>query len=616
MKIYLRKILLILLDVFIINTSIFIALFFRFNGAIPDDMLGIYMHAILITTIAKIVIYWLFGFYRSLWRYAGEKELIQIFFGTLIGASGHFIFALLTDNLLPRTVYIASWILTFIFISGSRLSYRLLRRRKNHTYCKDESLRTMIVGAGSAAAKLINDINIHPNYKVIPVLAVDDDKNKIGCMIHGIPIRGDRNDIKHLVEKYRIQKIIIALPSAHRVEIAKILEICKGTKCRLKIIPDMEDIISGKVSIKLRDVNIEDLLRRDEVLLNNNEITSYVKNKVVFVTGGGGSIGSEICRQIAKIGPAKLIVLDIYENNAYELQQELLSEYKNKLDLVVLIGSIRDEKKLDQIFSEYKPDVVFHAAAYKHVPLMEVSPKEAVKNNVFGTLNTAQIAKKHGAKKFVLISTDKAVNPTNIMGATKRMAEMIIQAMNENSETEFVSVRFGNVLGSNGSVLPLFKKQIEKGGPVLVTHPEMTRFFMTPTEAAQLVIYAGSIAKGGETFILDMGKPVKIVDLAKDLIKLSGLEVDKDIKIEYIGLRPGEKLYEELLINEQTSIETSNKKIFIDKPTNIDNDEIKKKIEKLSAALNNPECLRACLHEVVPSYTYIKDAIDEENDDK
>jgi FlaA1/EpsC-like NDP-sugar epimerase len=463
----------------------------------------------------------------------------------------------------------------------------------------------MIVGAGSAGSMIIKELKNHKSRNLVPVVVVDDDKGKHGTRINGVPVRSGRNRIKEFAKQYGIDEIIVAIPSAPRKDLAEILRLCKETGCRLKTLPDILDLDGGKVSIRdLRDVNIEDLLGREEVNLDMEEISGYLENETVLVTGGGGSIGSELCRQIARFGPKKLIIFDIYENNAYDLQNELLFTYKGNLDIEVLIGSCRDRIRLKEVFEKYRPGVVFHAAAHKHVPLMEVSPAEAVKNNVFGTLNTARRADDYGAKKFILVSTDKAVNPTNIMGASKRLAEIIVQSMNRMSKTKFAAVRFGNVLGSSGSVVPLFQKQIMQGGPVTVTHPEVTRYFMTISEAAQIVIQAGAMANGGEVFVLDMGEPVKIVDLARYLIRLSGLEPDVDIKIEFTGLRAGEKLYEELLLAEEGLEKTAHKKIFIGKQSDMSFKEVIMCIKALENSMEDDETLRECMAKLVPKYKY------------
>ena len=437
------------------------------------------------------------------------------------------------------------------------------------------------------------------------VCAIDDHPGCHGKYLRGVPIVGGREKIQESVDKYGVDEIIIAIPSASRATLKPILEICKETGCRMRILPGMYQIINGEVNVsKLREVQIEDLLGRDPIQVNVDEIIGYVSGKTVLVTGGGGSIGSELCRQIAQHNPKCLIIFDIYENGVYEVQQELKQKYPH-LNMEVLIGSVRNTAIVEEVFKLYRPDIVYHAAAHKHVPLMEVSPHEAIKNNVFGTLKVARAADEYGVRRFVLISTDKAVNPTNIMGASKRICEMIIQDMNRKSKTEYVAVRFGNVLGSNGSVVPLFKKQIEAGGPVTVTHPDIIRYFMTIPEAVSLVLQAGAYAKGGEIFVLDMGEPMKIDDLARNLIKLSGYRVDDEIKIEYTGLRPGEKMYEELLMNEEGLTETANKMIYIGKPIEIDDEKFEQQLEQLRAASQAEESdIRAEVAKIVPTYHY------------
>ncbi|MGL5641911.1 MAG: polysaccharide biosynthesis protein, partial [Paraclostridium sp.] len=452
---------------------------------------------------------------------------------------------------------------------------------------------------------VIQELKNNPQLLKKPIGILDDDVSKKGRRIHNIPILGNIKDVHDLVEKYDIDEIIIAIAKISKHEKKHIIEICKQTKCKLRTIPGVYEIIDGKVDIKkIRDVQIEDLLGREPIKVNLAEMSEYLQNKVVLVTGGGGSIGSELCRQVASFNPKQLIILDNYENNAYAIQQELIRKYGSRLNLKTVIASIREEKRMDEIFNKYRPDAVFHAAAHKHVPLMEKSPSEAIKNNIFGTRNVATLADKYKVKRFVLISTDKAVNPTNIMGATKRAAEMIIQAMNEKSETEFVAVRFGNVLGSNGSVIPLFKNQIEEGGPVTITHPDIIRYFMTIPEAVQLVIQAGAMAKGGEIFVLDMGDPVKIVDLADNLIRLSGFEPNVDIKIKFTGLRPGEKLYEELLMSEEGLTNTDHKKIFIGKPIDFDSERCKMYLEILKSIVDKEEVdlIDNVMRELVTTY--------------
>lgn len=466
----------------------------------------------------------------------------------------------------------------------------------------------MVIGAGEAANVIIKEI-VNSNFSTMVIRCIiDDDKGKWGRFIQGIKVVGGRDKIIECADIYDIDEIIVAMPSISRKQMSEILDICKETNCKLRSLPGMYQLVNGEVSVsKLRDVEVEDLLGRDPIEVDLDSILSYVQGKKVLVTGGGGSIGSELCRQIANHKPAQLIIVDIYENSAYDIQQELLTNHP-ELNLVVLIASVRNTNRINWIFEHYKPDIVYHAAAHKHVPLMETSPNEAVKNNVFGTWKTAFAAATNGTKRFVMISTDKAVNPTNIMGASKRICEMIIQTFNKHYDTEFVAVRFGNVLGSNGSVIPLFKKQIMAGGPVTVTHPDIIRYFMTIPEAVSLVLQAGAYAKGGEIFVLDMGKPVKILDLAKNLIRLSGYRVDEDIKIEFTGLRPGEKLYEELLMAEEGMKETANKLIHIGKPIEIDEDKFFIQLKNLKEASKNESAdIRSLIREIVPTYHYQED---------
>lgn len=604
MKTYRKRILLLIADIALINLAVYTSLIFRFDGYIPDLFKQVYLNSFIYITMIEVICYYSFGLYRSLWSYASIDELIQVLFATATGIIAIFIFGTVFDMRLPRTVYAMTGVLTFLFAGGIRISGRIMRRVQGISKANGTAVKkVMIIGAGKAGSMVIKELKDHQDLNLMPVVVLDDDTKKHNSYIHGVPVKGGRDMLVKLAKEYEIDEIIIAVPSAQKKEISDILKTCKETKCKLKKLPGVYEIINDNVSIKsIRDVNIEDLLGRDEVVLNTKEISSYIKNETVLVTGGGGSIGSELCRQIARFRPKKLIVLDIYENNAYDLQQELQRSFKEKLILEVVIASVRDRARLEQIFDKYRPGVVFHAAAHKHVPLMEANPMEAIKNNVFGTLNTVQCADKYKVKKFVLISTDKAVNPTNIMGATKRIAEMIIQSVDKQSQTEFAAVRFGNVLGSNGSVIPLFKKQIEAGGPVTVTHPEITRYFMTIPEAARLVIQAGAMAKGGEIFILDMGESVKIVDLAKDLIKLSGFEPDVDIKIEFTGLRPGEKLYEELLLSEEGLGNTRHKSIFIGKPLDIGIDEVMAGIKSLEECLNRNGDIKVPLSTMVTTY--------------
>ncbi len=465
--------------------------------------------------------------------------------------------------------------------------------------------RTMIVGAGKAGAVLLREMQTSAHLSLSPVCFVDDDEYLQNAFIGNVPIAGTTADIPHLVHKYNVKKIVIAIPTAKKSDIKRIHEICLKTKCPVQIVPGIYQLVNGQVSVSsLRDIDVSDLLGREQTSIDIDQIIGYIEGKTVMVTGGGGSIGSELCRQIASHKPKKLIILDIYENNCYDIQQELLRKYPD-LPLLALIASVRDENKINQIFDSYRPDIVFHAAAHKHVPLMETSPTEAIKNNVFGTRNVAAAADRYGVKRFVMISTDKAVNPTNIMGATKRICEMIVQTMGRHSKTEFVAVRFGNVLGSNGSVIPLFRKQIAEGGPVTLTHPDIIRYFMTIPEAVSLVLQAGAYAKGGEIFVLDMGEPVKIYDLAYNLIKLSGYKPNEDIEIKITGLRPGEKLYEERLMAEEGLQKTENEQISIGKPLEIDEEKLFDTLNKLKQAAydDSPE-LRPLVKELVPTFQY------------
>lgn len=560
---------------------------------------------IVIYIVINIMFLAIFKCYRSLWRYAGEEELISIVLACILTVIPAFLVHKFLGGNFSVIFYLLNGVLIVSLIGGTRLLYRIGRRVISRCRIKDKMKKVLIVGGGNAGDMVIQELKNNPQLHKKPVCIVDDDKNKKGRRIHNVPIIGTIKDIENIVKINDIDEIIIAIANISKSKKREIIEICKNTKCKLKTIPGVYEIIDGIVDIKkIRDVQIEDLLGREAIKVNLSEMSEYIQDKVILVTGGGGSIGSELCRQIATFNPTQLIILDNYENNAYSIQQELIRKYGNKLNLKTIIASIREEKRLDKIFNEYKPDVVFHAAAHKHVPLMENSPSEAIKNNIFGTKNVAIMADKYKVKKFVLISTDKAVNPTNIMGATKRAAEMIIQTMNEESETEFVAVRFGNVLGSNGSVIPLFKKQIEEGGPVTITHPDIIRYFMTITEAVQLVIQAGAMAKGGEIFVLDMGDPVKIVDLANNLITLSGFEPNVDIEVKFTGLRPGEKLYEELLMSEEGLTNTEHKKIFIGKPIEFDMQKNKKLLRELKEIVMSEklELIDFKMRELVSTY--------------
>ena len=603
-----RQFILLLGDIIVINASALLSLGLRFDFIIPKEYLDVYYLYSPLYIAMVIITFYLCGAYRSLWRYASIEEMYLIIKASIYSMVFTYGLFSLFHVGLPRSFYGINLAFIMLTMGGIRFSYRFARRFKGRYRLKSATTKVLVVGAGKAGFLVLRELVLNPDMGKIPVGLIDDDKTKLKRRIQGIPILGTRHDIKRIVKEKQIDEIILAIPSMNKKERMNLIELCAEAKCKLKTLPGMYEIIDGKVDIQqIRDVEIEDLLGRESIQLNTEEISHYIAEEVVLITGGGGSIGSELCRQIAKFNPKKLLILDIYENNAYEIQQELVRKYKDKLDLEVLIASIRDRKRMHGIFEQYKPGVVFHAAAHKHVPLMEHSPMEAVKNNVFGTLNTAELADAFGVKRFVLISTDKAVNPTNIMGATKRIAEMIIQTMDKHSSTEFVAVRFGNVLGSNGSVIPLFKKQIAEGGPITVTHPDIIRYFMTIPEAVQLVIQAGSMAKGGEIFVLDMGDPVKIIDLAKDLIRLSGFEPEIDIPIVFSGLRPGEKLYEELLLAEEGVAHTRHEKIFIAKPIEKSMRQLKQELQVLEHIIEEKVdeqngLLDVFMRKLVPTY--------------
>ncbi|WP_436512553.1 polysaccharide biosynthesis protein [Clostridium thermobutyricum] len=555
--------------------------------------------------LAYVVPLYIFNMYKSVWRIAGIDEGIKVLFCSLIGTVLASILSGLSIHLDLPIILMTGFII-FVLAVGARMSLRVIRRILVYGDIKgnDRTERAMIIGAGLCGSIVIEEMFKNKESNIKPICVIDDNPEKFGKFIRGIKVEGNRFDIERIVKKEKIDTIIMAISSINAEEKRKILERCQETKAKLRIVPGISEILEDKVqATQMREVDIKDLLGREEVKLDKEGIKGYIKNKTVLVTGGGGSIGSELCRQIAKHSPKRLIILDIYENNAYDIQNELKRKY-SYLDLRTIIASVRDKDRLNKIFAEENINVVFHAAAHKHVPLMENNSEEAIKNNVIGTLNVAECANEYNVERFVLISTDKAVNPTNIMGATKRLCEMIIQGIDKKSKTEFVAVRFGNVLGSNGSVIPLFKKQIAEGGPVTLTHKEITRYFMLIPEAAQLVLQAGAYAEGGEIFVLDMGKSVKIYDLAKKLIRLSGYEPEKDIKIEITGLRPGEKLYEELLMDEEGLKSTKNKKIFIGEPSDIDFEDLKREIFILrDVALNkDKEALKEKMKEIVTTY--------------
>jgi len=605
LKINKRKILFVIGDFILLYIAIYAAVLLRFDADIPPGYMNNIKNLFILACLVNIPMFYLFGLYSRLWVYASIEELIQLFLATVAGMLAEYIGSIILNIDMPRSVYIISWFITFILVGGLRFSYRLFKKLKGLKHRLNPKKRIMVVGAGDAGSMLIKEIKSSKKSIYDPVVAIDDDVSKHGTKINGVLIVGGRDKIVSTAHELYIDEILIALPSIPKKEVSSIVKICKQTPCKLKVLPGVYNIVNGEVGIKeIRDVNIEDLLARDKIDLNTEEIAQYLKDEVILVTGGGGSIGSEICRQVLKYDPKMLLIFDIYENNAYELHNELLSIYDNKDNIRVIIGSIRDEKRLEQVFVQYKPTVVFHAAAHKHVPLMEENPLEAIKNNVFGTLNVVQCAHQYNSKKFVLISTDKAVNPTNIMGATKRIAEMLIQYMDQRSDTVYTAVRFGNVLGSNGSVIPLFQKQIQNGGPVTVTHHEITRFFMTIPEASSLVIQAGAMAASGEIFVLDMGEPIKIADLVKSLIEMYGLEPGVDIEVKYTGLRPGEKLYEELLMTEDGVVVTKNDKILIEKNSKVDFDLLMEEIDKIrDKEFSNVEEIKDFIKKVVPTYS-------------
>ena len=644
---------LMLYDVVAVNAAFMLALWVRFDcrySMIPDVYLGAFLKFAPWYTVVCIGVYWALRLYKSVWRFASFCELFRVGAANVITGLVQIVGITLFFKRMPISYYLFGIMLQFVFTVAVRFSYRfiLLERSRNKQSEEDAVLhRVMLIGAGAAGQIIIRDLNRASEVKAKVCCIIDDNPNKMGRYIEGIPIVGGRDDILLSAEKYKIDQILLAIPSASAEEKRDILNICKETGCEMKILPGIYQLVNGEVSIsKMKAVAVEDLLGRDPIKVNMEEIFNALRNKTILVTGGGGSIGSELCRQIAAHGPKRLIIFDIYENNAYDIEQELRRKYP-KLDLVVLIGSVRDSRRINSVFAEYRPDVVYHAAAHKHVPLMETSPCEAIKNNVLGTYKTASAALQSGCEKFVLISTDKAVNPTNIMGASKRLCEMVIQTMDRLSKqgkpivlpdlnghdegadydmvaatreqfgeyeeghrkpTDFVAVRFGNVLGSNGSVIPLFKKQIEAGGPVTVTHPDIIRYFMTIPEAVSLVLQAGTYAKGGEIFVLDMGAPVKIDTLARNLIKLSGYKPDVDISVVYTGLRPGEKLYEEKLMAEEGMKTTPNKLIHIGSPIPFDLEKFLGDLEDLAkASYGNREDICDLVQSVVPTYKQDRD---------
>ncbi|MDY2630725.1 MAG: nucleoside-diphosphate sugar epimerase/dehydratase [Clostridium sp.] len=609
-----RKYILVLIDAILINLSYILAIYFRYDYGVFVELVNDYEKLSIIFIIIYLISFYLFKLYESIWNYASLDEFVLVIGACITGNILSSIISVLLKVDFSYAVNILSGIFVILSIVGFRVSFRIYGRFTNIVDSNSNSRKlknTLIIGAGEATTLVIKEMKNNKNSKYNPLALIDDNVYKVGKSVLGVKIEGTRKDIVKVCKEKKIEIIIISAPSMNEEDKKEILDICKKTECRVQIVPSLYSVIDGNVALsQIKDVDIEDLLGRKPVELEMKGISDYINNKSVLVTGGGGSIGSELCRQIAKFNPSKLIIFDIYENNAYDIQNELKHRYPN-LNLLVLIGSVRDKKRLEQVFKKYSPNLVFHAAAHKHVPLMEDSPMEAIKNNVFGTLNAVECADKYNCERFVLVSTDKAVNPTNVMGATKRICEMIIQSYDKVSKTKFVAVRFGNVLGSNGSVIPLFKKQISHGGPVTVTDKNIIRYFMTIPEAAKLVLQAGAFAKGGEIFVLDMGEPVKIYDLAYDLIRLSGYEPNKEIKIKITGLRPGEKLYEELLMSEEGLSNTNHKKIFVGKPTFTNIDALMKSLKELYEIVekdNNKELISK-LEEIVPTYKKKKDEV-------
>ena len=599
------------MDIISVLVSYLAALLLRFDfifSSIPREYLDGYMWSMPYWAIITVVVFYGFRLYHSIWRFAGmdeAKRIVQAYIVLLfLYIAGGFVM----DLHMPKSYYFVGYVFNIILTVGLRFSYRAARswiasREKEKNEQEEKPDRVMVIGAGQAGQAVIKEMQSSSHLNTEVCCVIDDNLNKKGRLLEGVPIVGNRYDIVDKVKEYEITRIVYAIPATTGKNRKDILNLCKDTGCRMQTVPGTYQILNGEVSVtKLRDVEITDLLGRAQVRVNNAEILEALQGRVVMVTGGGGSIGSELCRQIAKSDPKMLIIFDIYENNAYAIQQELKRKYPD-LNLVTLIGSVRNTRRVGSVIEKYRPDVIYHAAAHKHVPLMEDSPNEAIKNNVEGTYKVAQAAAQWGVKKFVLISTDKAVNPTNIMGASKRLCEMVVQMMNRQSDTDFVAVRFGNVLGSNGSVIPLFKKQIAEGGPVTVTDKRIIRYFMTIPEAVSLVLQASYYAKGGEIFVLDMGDPVKIDDMARNLIRLSGFVPDEDIKIVYTGLRPGEKLYEELLMKEEGMQETANELIFIGKPIEMDDEDFKEKLELLDRESRSESSrIKEIVAEIVPTY--------------
>ena len=599
-----RIIMFIILDLIVLTLCSFLSLALRFDFVnIPETYLNNTYTFLLIDGLILIGIFTFYKLYQSMWSYASITELMNIVFACTTYTLVEFGYKLIFNIKMPRSYFLLKLILLVMFISAVRYSYRIARTIKDAKKNKKDTINTMIIGAGEAGRLLINEIYNNPkNFGNRIVCVIDDDENKVGNYIRGIPVVGNREKIAYQCTKHNIEEIIIAMPSITKEKLSLIVDECQKTKCNIRILPNVSDMIGKPSMKKVRQLSYEDFLGRNQIVVDVEEISENITDKIILVTGGGGSIGSELCRQIAKCEPRELIIFDIYENNAYEIEQELLREYP-KINLKTIIGSVRDYDRLEDIYKTYRPEQVYHAAAHKHVPLMEFSPNEAIKNNCLGTLNAVKLADKYKVKKFVLISSDKAVRPTNVMGATKRICEMIIQTYDKMSKTDYVAVRFGNVLGSNGSVIPLFLKQIDSGGPVTVTHKEITRYFMTIPEAVSLILQASVYAEGGEIFVLDMGEPVKIYDLAKKIIRFKGYEPNIDIKIKITGLRPGEKLYEELLMDEEGLKSTPNKLIHIGMPIKMDDKKFLKDLDKLiESSYKNKSDIKEKVATIVDTY--------------
>ena len=603
MRSYLLPGLLLIVDVITIIGVALISLLIRFDGYITSHYLHQMIDALPIMVISYIVMLLSMHLYTRIWRYAGMREMVAVLIATTLGAGLFYTGMYVFDKSLPRSIYLISWILSTGVIGIGRMVLHYIAMQYGGKQSTDaDMVNTLIIGAGDAGATIAREIERYHKRSRKVIGFIDDDESKFNRLMGGVRILGNRHDIPSIVKEHKVKEIIIAMPSVTRNEIRNIMEICSPLKCKVNTLPGMYQLLDDEVLVShLHPVSIEDLLERDEVRLDMDIVEHYIRDKVVLVTGAGGSIGSEICRQIMRVGPKQLLLLGHGENSIYLINQELKNIYKDG-PIIPIIADIRDKQQLDQIFTQYNPQVVFHAAAHKHVPLMEIQPMAAVLNNIYGTRNVADVAGRHGVERFVMISTDKAVNPTSVMGATKRVAEKVIISMNDTYDTKYITVRFGNVLGSRGSVIPLFKKQIEAGGPVTVTDPEMTRYFMTIPEASQLVLQAGAMGKGGEVFLLDMGEPVKIIDLARNMIRLSGLEPDKDIHIKITGLRPGEKKYEELLTSEEGTNRTNHTKIFEAPLDTVDRDWLIEKISTFDSCETDMDVI-GVLQDIIPTYT-------------